>query len=79
MKTVWIPESPSMPGLYAAKAPASLGKMGEKGTDYSTRDAHAAMQFDGHGACQDWCDNWNSEAERQGFTGRFLPVEHGFG
>lgn len=78
MKTVFIPESPTMPGLYAAKAPQSLGKIGEKGTDYSTLSVEHALQFAGRGECQDWCDEWNATAKRQGYSGRFQPVEHEF-
>lgn len=79
MKELWIPESPTIPGLYAARVPALLGKIGEKGTAYATRDHNAALQFETEQDCGVWCFRWNAEARAQGYAGRFVPVAHGFG
>jgi hypothetical protein len=75
-KLVWIPESPSIPGLYAAEVPRALGKDGV--VDMTTRNAHWAYQFSSQDECQKWCDGWNSAQKLCGLSGMFKPVAHGF-
>lgn len=72
---VWIPASPTIHCLYAAKGPRSTL---EKGTDYGTSDAHEAMQFETREECQEWCDKWNAAQEAEGYSGMFQPEQHGF-
>jgi len=73
----WIPESPSIPGLYALPSPASVGKLGE-GRLYGTYSAHSALQFDEKENCRKWCDDWNASAKAEGHLGMFEPVLHEF-
>lgn len=75
---VWIPESPTRPAYYAAKAPICQGKLGEKGIEHRTYSAGLALHFETHDECKKWCEEWNEKQQEQGLTGMFEPKEHGF-
>ena len=72
---VWIPESTTAPGLYALKAPKSMGHIDAHGTAYGTYLVSDAMRFLTEGECWIWCDKWNAQAGGHGFCANFAPVE----
>lgn len=69
MRTVWIPEAPGYPGLYANLSDKTMGGyLGE--SQPSTRDETKARQFETEEECQKWCaDNPHPV---------FVSIEHGF-
>lgn len=52
MRTVWIPEHPSLP-LYRAAVPRPVGKLGER-QDLLTASVWDALQFDTRAECDAW-------------------------
>jgi len=61
--TVWIPEAPAYPGMYAVRGY-------EAGKNTMTLSVHEAMQFITKENCQTWCDEHPIPP--------YLPREHGF-
>jgi len=61
--TVWIPEAPAYPGVYAPREY-------EAGKSTMTLSVYDAMQFITEENCQTWCDEHPFPA--------FVPREHGF-
>lgn len=73
MKTAWIPEAPSFPGLYANESGTDMdpgGKISYGGLQPSTRDPFKAKHFATREECQAWCD--------ANPIPKFVPQEHGF-
>lgn len=72
MKTVWIPEAPDHPGLYANLSGNDLrprGKLQDAFLPPSTMDPRAARHFETKEQCEQWCaDNP---------VPKFVPSEHG--
>lgn len=64
MRTVWIPEAPNHPGLYANESDMTGG------SQPSTMNPHKAKHFPTRDACERWCDTNPVPA--------FRPTEHGF-
>jgi hypothetical protein len=73
MKTVWIPEAPNHPGLYANESGTDMdpgGKISTGTLQPSTMSAHKAKHFATREECQAWCDANPTPA--------FAPTEHEF-
>lgn len=70
LKTVWIPEAPEHPGLYANESDyTDRGKLGGP-LQPSTGVAEQAKHFETEEECREWCDDNPVPI--------FKPVEHGF-
>lgn len=68
---VWIPESPTHPGLYANKSDFGAGKVTGLSMQPSTTSHWHALHFPTREECAAWCASHPHPV--------FVPVEHGFG
>lgn len=71
IKYLWIPESPTIGGVYANDTDFSeSGKIRVGIKQPSTTSVNDALKFESEDECKAWCDNNQSPV--------FVPRQHGF-